>query len=234
MLSGIGKARELARHGIPLVQDLPGVGENLQDHLDITLEYRAKSIAPYGISWKALPRNILHVLDWIFRKRGLFSSTTAEGGGFLSTDPNSDRPDIQLFFCTGRANTQAASGFTGHGFLMHICQLRPGSIGRVALKSADPAEPAVDPLQFLPRRKHMDVLRAGIRLARKIMAQKPFAPHLDAEVDPGPDVESDGASMPSSANASARCSIRSAPARWVRADKRWSIPKRCASTVSEG
>jgi choline dehydrogenase len=193
MLSGIGKARELARHGIPLVQDLPGVGENLQDHLDITLEYRAKSITPYGISWKALPRNILHMFDWIFRKRGLFASTTADGGGFLSTDPNSDRPDIQLFFCTGRANTQAASGFTGHGFLMHICQLRPGSIGRVALKSANPVDQPSILYNFFRGQSSMDVMRAGIRLARKIMAQKPFAPHLDAEVDPGPDVESDGA-----------------------------------------
>ena len=58
MLSGIGKARELARHGIALVHELTGVGENLQDHLDVTLEYRAKSSTPYGISWRALPRNI--------------------------------------------------------------------------------------------------------------------------------------------------------------------------------
>jgi choline dehydrogenase len=193
MLSGVGKARELAKHGIPLVRDLPGVGENLQDHLDVTLEYRAKSIAPYGISWRALPRNVLHVLDWLFRKRGLFSSTTGEGGGFISTDPKSERPDIQLFFCTGRANTQAASGFTGHGFLMHICQLRPGSIGRVALKSADPDERPSILYNFFRGESSMDTLRAGIRLARKIMVQKPFGPHLDAEVDPGPDVESDGA-----------------------------------------
>jgi len=193
MLSGIGKARELARYGIALVQDLPGVGENLQDHLDITLEYRAKSITPYGISWKALPRNVLHMLDWLFRKRGLLASTTADGGGFVSTDPNNDRPDVQLFFCTGRANTQAASGFTGHGFLMHICQLRPGSIGRVALRSADPADQPSILYNFFRGESSMDVMRAGIRLARKIMAQKPFTPHLDAEIDPGPDVESDGA-----------------------------------------
>ncbi|RWD97937.1 GMC family oxidoreductase N-terminal domain-containing protein [Mesorhizobium sp.] len=193
MLSGIGKARELARHGIPLVQDLPGVGENLQDHLDITLEYRAKSITPYGISWKALPRNILHLFDWLLRKRGLLASTTADGGGFLSTDPNSERPDIQLFFCTGRANTQSASGFTGHGFLMHVCQLRPGSIGRVTLKSADSADQPSILYNFFRGESGMDVMRAGLRLARKIMAQQPFAPHLDAEVDPGPDVESDGA-----------------------------------------
>jgi choline dehydrogenase len=193
MLSGIGRARELARHGISLVHELTGVGENLQDHLDVTLEYRAISSVPYGISWRALPRNVVHVLDWLFRRRGLFSSTTAEGGGFVSTDPRSDRPDIQLFFCSGRANTQAASGFTGHGFLMHVCQLRPGSIGRVALKSADPAEKPTILYNFFRGESTMDVLRAGIRLARQIMQQKPFEPHLDAEIDPGPEVQSDGA-----------------------------------------
>ncbi|MGV1757288.1 GMC family oxidoreductase [Rhizobium sp. A22-96] len=193
MLSGIGNARDLARHGIPVIADLPGVGENLQDHLDVTIEYRAKSIAPYGISWRALPRNIGHVLNWLFKKRGLFSSTTGEGGGFICTDPASDRPDIQLFFCTGRANTQAASGFTGHGFLLHVCQLRPGSIGRLALRSGDPAEKPSILYNFFRGDSTMEVLRKGIRLARKITAQAPFAPHLDAEIDPGLDIESDGA-----------------------------------------
>jgi choline dehydrogenase-like flavoprotein len=193
MLSGIGPANDLARHGIEAVQDLPGVGRNLQDHLDVTIEYRAKSSVPYGISWKALPRNALHVADWFVRKRGLFASTTADGGGFVSTDPSSDRPDVQLFFCTGRANTQAASGFTGHGFLFHVCELRPGSIGRLRLKSADPDEKPSIVFNFFRDKSTMKVLREGIRLARRIMAQKPLAPHLDAEVDPGPDVESDGA-----------------------------------------
>ncbi|MDI6025175.1 GMC family oxidoreductase N-terminal domain-containing protein [Corticibacterium sp. UT-5YL-CI-8] len=193
MLSGIGNERDLARHGIEVVADLPGVGENLQDHLDITIEYRAKSTAPYGISWRALPRNVGHVLNWMFRKRGLFASTTGEGGGFVSTDPTTDRPDIQLFFCTGRANTQAASGFTGHGFLMHACQLRPASIGRVTLKSADPRDKPSIIYNFFRGDSTMEALRKGIRIAREIVAQAPFAPHLDAEVDPGPDVDSDGA-----------------------------------------
>ncbi|TXI06423.1 MAG: hypothetical protein E6Q76_09730 [Rhizobium sp.] len=193
MLSGIGNAKDLARHDIPVIADLPGVGENLQDHLDATIEYRARSTAPYGVSWRALPHNIAHVCNWIFAKRGLFSSTTGEGGGFISTDPESDRPDIQLFFCTGRANTQAASGFTGHGFLMHVCQLRPGSIGRLALKSADPGEKPSILYNFFRGDSTMEVLRKGIRLARKITDQTPFAPHLDAEIDPGTDIDSDGA-----------------------------------------
>jgi len=193
MLSGIGDADDLARHGIPVVHHLPGVGANLQDHLDVTVEYRAKSIAPYGISWKALPRNALHVADWVLRKRGLFSSTTGEGGAFVSTVPGVERPDVQLFFCTGVANTQNARGFTGHGFLMHVCQLRPGSIGRLRPKSADPDDKPSILYNFFRGDSTMDALREGVRIARRIVAQPAFAPHLDREVDPGPDVESDGA-----------------------------------------
>lgn len=193
MLAGIGNSRDLSRLGIEMRHDLPGVGENLQDHLDVTLEYRAKTAVPYGVSWRALPRNGLHLADWLLRRRGLFASTTAETGGFVSTDPARPRPDIQLFFCSGRANTQEASGFTGHGFLLHVCELRPGSIGRVALRSADPAETPSILYNFFRGESGMGTLRAGIRLARGIAAQPPFARHLDAEVDPGPDVESDGA-----------------------------------------
>jgi len=193
MLSGIGKARDLARHGIKVVQDLPGVGENLQDHLDMTLEYKAKTTIPYGISWRSFPRNVLHVLDWLVRRRGLFASTTAEAGGFVSTVPGVERPDMQLFFCAGVANTQNAAGFTGHGFLLHVCQLRPGSIGRLALNSGDPtAKPSII-YNFFRGDSSIEPLRNGIRLARRIMAQPQFARHIAAEVSPGPDVESDGA-----------------------------------------
>lgn len=193
MLSGIGEASDLARHGIPVVHDLPGVGRNLQDHLDVTVEYKARSFAPYGVSWKALPRNALHVADWFLRKRGLFASTTGEGGAFVSTIPGETRPNIQLFFCTGVANTQNARGFTGHGFLMHVCELRPGSLGRLRLKSGDPADKPSILYNFFRGESTMKPLRDGIRIARSIVAQSPFLQHLDAEVDPGPDVASDGA-----------------------------------------
>lgn len=193
MLSGVGNAKELARHSIAVVHDLPGVGQNLQDHLDITLEYKAKSIAPYGISWRALPKNILHVLNWIFRRRGLFASTTAEAGAFISTVPGTERPDIQLFFCAGVANTQNAAGFTGHGFLIHVCQLRPGSIGGLRLKSRDPNEKPAVQYNFFRGDSTMDALRIGALIARKLAAQTAFAPHLDREVSPGAEAQGDGA-----------------------------------------
>jgi len=187
MLSGIGNARELERYGIPVVADLPGVGENLQDHLDITLEYRTKTTAPYGISWRALPRNILHVLDWIFRRRGLFATTTAEAGGFVSTRPEVERPDIQLFFCAAVGNTQNAAGFTGHGFLVHATDLRPGSVGRLRLKSADPNEKPSILFNFFRDASTMDALREGVKIIRRIVAQPPFGKHMGHEADPGPD-----------------------------------------------
>jgi choline dehydrogenase-like flavoprotein len=193
MLSGIGDPAELKRHGIDVRHALPGVGANLQDHLDVTLEYKAKSTAPYGISWKALPRNILHVLDWIFRKRGLFSSTTGEGGAFVSTMPDSDRPNIQLFFCTSVGNAQNAGSMFGHGFLMHVCELRPGSIGRLRLRDADPRSPPSIIYNFFRGASTMDALREGMKIARRIIGQNAFLPHLDREVTPGSDADSDGA-----------------------------------------
>ena len=100
---------------------------------------------------------------------------------------------MQLFFCAGVANTQNAAGFTGHGFLLHVCQLRPGSIGRLALNSGDPtAKPSII-YNFFRGDSSIEPLRNGIRLARRIMAQPQFARHIAAEVSPGPDVESDGA-----------------------------------------
>ncbi len=192
MLSGIGNARDLARRGIAVIHDLPGVGRNLQDHLDVTLQYRARTTAPYGLSWRALPRNVLHVLDWLFRRRGLFASTTAEAGGFVSVR-NPTRPDAQLFFCAGVANTQDAKGFTGHGFLVHVCDLRPGSIGQLRLRTANPLDQPEILYNFLRDASTTEVLREGIRLARRIVAQPPFAPHLGAELAPGPEAVSDGA-----------------------------------------
>lgn len=193
MLSGIGDPRELAKHGIPLVHELPGVGENLQEHLDITLEYRTESTSPYGISWKALPRNIVHVFNWFFRRRGLFSSTTAEGGAFVSTVPGVDRPDVQLFFCSAIANTQNASGFTGHGFLLHVTDLRPKSIGRIELKSADPKEKPSILYNFFRGEGTMDALREGFKICRDLVRQPAFQKHGVRETDPGPDANSDGA-----------------------------------------
>lgn len=190
MLSGIGDASQLADHNIPVVHDLPGVGENLQDHLDVSLEYSTKTSVPYAASWRALPKNIAHVFNWIFRKRGMLASTTADGGAFLSTT-GLDRPDVQLFFCSGMANTQNAKGFGTHGMIMHVCQLRSKSIGSVKLKSANPADKPLIRYNFLQGESTPKILRDGIRMARNIMLQEPFQPHFDQELSPGVNAQTD-------------------------------------------
>lgn len=192
LLSGIGDRQQLDQHGVALVHDLPGVGENLQDHLDVTLEYKAKTRAPYAASWRALPSNVAHVANWLLRKRGLFSSTTADSGAFLSTTGN-ERPDIQLFFCTAMANTQNARGYGTHGFLMHVCQLQPNSRGSLALKSSDPSEKPRIKFNFFQGDSNIAVLRNGIRIARDIIKQAPFAPHTDKELAPGIQAQDDAA-----------------------------------------
>ena len=190
MLSGIGEAAQLQAQGIPVVHDLPGVGANLQDHLDVTIEVLSRSAAPYGGSWRAFPRNALHVLDWIFRRRGLFASTTAEGGAFLSTS-GSNRPDVQLFFCAAMANTQNAKGFSTHGYLLHVCELRPGSIGSLRLKGPDADTPPEIRYNFFRGESSPKPLREGVRIARQILAQKAFDPHRGRELSPGAEVEDD-------------------------------------------
>lgn len=192
MLSGIGNKTQLSAHEIPVVHDLPGVGENLQDHLDVSVEYRAKTYVAYAASLRALPQNILHVANWIFRRRGLFASTTADGGAFLSTT-GSERPDIQLFFCTALANTQHAKGYSAHGFIMHICQLQPDSIGCLKLKSADPLDKPLIKYNFFQGKSTTRALREGVRITRKIFSQSPFVPHLGTELSPGVDAQDDSA-----------------------------------------
>ncbi len=192
-LSGIGDSNDLKKAGIAPLHHLPGVGRNLQDHLDVTVEFKAKTAVPYGISWRSLPRNVMHVADWLLRKRGLFASTTGEGGAFVIAAQGETRPDVQLFFCTGVANTQNAKGFTGHGFLLHVCELRPKSVGSLKAISADPSDKPSILYNFFRGQSNFDSLREGVKLARRIVAQAPFKPHLDKEVDPGADNASDGA-----------------------------------------
>ena len=193
MLSGIGDAGQLKRHGIDLVQHLPGVGANLQDHVDTWVKYRAKSSTPYGISWKALPANIAHLFRWLLGRRGMLASTTSEAGGFFSTVAGVRRPNIQLFFNVTLGMVQDAASIFGHGWLVHVCDLRPHSSGHIRLKSADPYETPEILFNFFRGDSTMDALVAGIKRVREITAQAPFKKHFDQELVPGEDVTSDGA-----------------------------------------
>ena len=169
MVSGVGAGAELKQFGIPVVHDLPGVVKNLQDHPDYVFNYRAKSLDLLGISLGGT----LRLLDEIGRYRrehtGMMTSNGAEGGGFLRRFPDSPAPEFQLHFVVGMIDSHARKLHLGHGYSCHICLLRPKSIGRLSLASADPmAAPDIDP-NFLGHPDDLDAMVDGFKLTRKLM-----------------------------------------------------------------
>jgi len=176
MLSGIGPAAEMQRHGIAVQHDLPGVGRNLQDHLDYLEHYRVDSTELFGLSLKGLPKMLSAISEWRNNRSGMLTSNFAEAGGFLKTDPGLDRPDVQLHFVVAMVDDHARKMHLGHGYSCHVCVLRPQSRGHVGLNSADPmAAPRIDP-QFLSASGDLETLKKGAWLMRRIMQ----APSLQA------------------------------------------------------
>jgi choline dehydrogenase-like flavoprotein len=174
LLSGIGPAAEIETHGIPVVCDLPGVGRNLQDHLDFTLLYRARSPHLFGFTPGGLAKLPAAIRQWRGERRGLFTTNFAESGGFLKTDPALYRPDIQLHFVIGLVDDHARKRRFATGYSLHTCVLRPQSRGTVGLQNADPmSAPRIDP-QFLSNASDLDVLLRGVKLGRRIMDAPPF------------------------------------------------------------
>jgi len=188
-LSGVGRAQDLQPHGIEVRHDLPGVGQNLQDHLDFTLAYKTRDKDNFGISLTAGPKLLRAVLEWRRTGRSMIATPFAEGAAFLKTIPELDRPDVQLHFVISIVDDHARKLHLGHGVSCHVCLLRPKSRGSVSLASADPlAAPVIDP-QFLAERDDLDGLMRGVRLTRRIMAQAPLADYLAKElfIDAEPD-----------------------------------------------
>ncbi|MBX9588954.1 MAG: GMC family oxidoreductase N-terminal domain-containing protein [Hyphomonadaceae bacterium] len=174
LLSGIGPGPELRQHGIAVAHELPGVGRNLQDHLDFTLLYRATSPHLFGFTPAGLAKLPRAIRQWRRERCGLFTTNFAESGGFLKTDPGLARPDIQLHFVIGLVDDHARKRHFATGYSLHTCVLRPRSRGAVGLYSADPLRaPRIDP-QFLSDAADFDVLLKGVKLGRRIMAALPF------------------------------------------------------------
>jgi choline dehydrogenase-like flavoprotein len=191
LLSGIGPAHELAPMGIEVKHDLPGVGQNLQDHLDTWVKQKSTKRITYGLSPWVLHKNIGHVINWFTRRRGAFTSNTAEAGGFIKSHEAVDRPDLQLFFCTTIASAQAADSFFDHGWAMHATDLRPFSRGHVGLHSADPMDPPLIQHNFCQDDRDMQNLVRGIKIMRKLTDQPAFREYVGEEVEPGRDVTTD-------------------------------------------
>lgn len=169
MLSGVGPADELRRHGVDIVHELPGVGQNLQDHLDFILACKTKDTDNFGIGLRATAGLVRHIMRWRRDGTGMIATPFAEGAAFLKTDPSLSRPDIQLHFVISVVDDHARKLHAGHGFSCHVCALRPFSRGEVFLQSADPmAAPGIDP-RFLSDRRDLETTIRGAKMTREIL-----------------------------------------------------------------
>lgn len=169
MVSGVGPGAELQRHGIEVLLDLPGVGQNLQDHPDFIFGYLARSLDLLGISLGGTLRTTGQIFKYLRSRQGMVSTNFAEGGGFLKTDPSLPAPDIQLHFVICLVEDHARKLHMGHGYSCHVCVLRPKSRGQVTLNSADAREaPDIDPA-FLVHLDDLETLVKGFKMTRKLM-----------------------------------------------------------------
>jgi choline dehydrogenase len=189
--SGIGPAAQIAGFGGRVQHDLPGVGQNLQDHVDVMVICKSRSTTPYGISLQALPRLAVEGLRWISGNRGMLASNMVEAGGFVRSSPAEPRPDIQFHIIPGRKSHRGRMVEYGHGVSLHTCVLRPESRGSVTRRSATGA-PDID-LGLLTAESDLIRLTRGLRLARAILQQDPMARHGLTEIIPGAAVQSDAA-----------------------------------------
>jgi choline dehydrogenase-like flavoprotein len=176
LLSGIGPADELKRHGLTVHHELRGVGRNLQDHLDFILLWMSRSRDMIGLSLPGALALLKGILQWRRDGTGLLTTPFAEAGAFLKSDPSLDRPDLQLHFVIALVDDHARKMHYGHGFSCHVCVLRPFSRGEVGLKDANPlSPPRIDP-KFLSDERDADLTLKGARMMRDIMSAPALAP----------------------------------------------------------
>jgi choline dehydrogenase len=186
MLSGIGPADHLVSLKIPIVADLPGVGQNLQDHLFLAVSYQCKKTITLD---KA--ETLANFLKYLVFRKGPLTSNVAESGGFVTLTPGAPAPDLQFHFGPVYYLNHGFTRPDGHGFSIGPTLLRPKSRGRITLRSADPlAPPAIQP-NYLSEDSEVCVLVEGIRLARRLARTKALSSFCGGEYCPGEDIQSE-------------------------------------------
>jgi choline dehydrogenase len=189
-LSGIGAGAELARHGIGVVHELAGVGENLQDHLEFY--FQQASTQPVTLySQMSLYRRALIGMRWLLRKDGLGATNHFETGGFIRSRAGERYPDIQYHFLPLAVSYDGSSLAREHGFQAHVGPMRSASRGWVRLASADPFDKPRVFFNYMSQPDDWVQMRACLRLTREIFAQRAFDPFRGREIQPGTGVQSD-------------------------------------------
>ncbi len=189
-LSGVGDEALLKQHGVPLVHHLPGVGENLQDHLEVYIQYASKqpvSIAP-GLRWHQRPKI---AYQWLVQRKGLGATNHFEGGGFARSNDEVDYPNLMFHFLPIAIRYDGSSPIEGHGYQVHIGPMYADTRGHVRIKSRDPREHPSMRFNYLSTPTDRKEWVEAIRVARSILNQPAFEPYNDGEISPGPSVETD-------------------------------------------
>ena len=174
-LSGIGDANELQKMGIPVIHNLPGVGKNLQDHIDYIQSWRTDSATEtIGVSLRGSAKITKGIFEWKNKRTGVITSPFATAGAFFKSSPKVEIPDLQLVFVIALVDNHARTQHLGHGISCHVDVLRPYSRGEVGLNSLDPrAAPKIDP-KFLSDERDAQLLLKGAQRQQAIMESTPF------------------------------------------------------------
>lgn len=174
MLSGIGPADHLREHAIPVEVDVPGVGANLQDHLDIMARASTGKPTSIGYSLRKFPATARDVLQWALTGTGKFTINPVQGCGFVKSSRAKDLPDIQLVFIPARGSPHGRETMTGHGMMVHACHLYPQSRGSLRLASTDPRDPVLIDPNYMDHEEDVEVMTDCLEIARDLLLSDAF------------------------------------------------------------
>ena len=194
LLSGVGPKAELAKHNIPQVHELPGVGENLQDHLDIHITMRERTRHSISLRPLGLLKGFWGAIRYLFGRRGELTSNFAQAGGFIRSNAEQTVPDLQWHlvpFVYANHGQKLAPLFRHYAYTLMTCFLRPESRGSLRLRDADPMSAPVIDANYLATERDLQALVEGFRKARELLAQPAIARHAVDELEPGRAVQSD-------------------------------------------
>ncbi len=189
-LSGIGDTQTLEKAGVEANHHLPGVGQNLQDHLEFYFQYKCKQ--PITLNGKlGLFSKGLIGAKWLLTRKGLGSTNHFESCAFIRSKPGVEWPDIQYHFLPAAMRYDGRSAFAGHGFQVHVGHNKPKSRGSVTIASADPTQPPKIVFNYLEHQDDIEGFRACVRLTREIIEQPAFDNFRGEEIQPGQQVQTD-------------------------------------------
>ena len=190
MLSGIGPAEHLAEHGIDVVADRAGVGQNLMDHLELYIQMAASKPVTLYKYWNLISKAVIGA-RWLFTKTGLGASNQFESAAFIRSKAGVKYPDIQYHFLPIAVRYDGQAAAEGHGFQAHVGPMRSASRGAVTLASADPKDAPKIFFNYMSKPEDWEDFRTCIRLTREVFAQKAFKPFVKHEIQPGEALQSD-------------------------------------------